>query len=209
MAQTIKDLINLLTMLHSRVSVSIEDITEKFHISERTAFRHIERLSRAGVPVYYDRKLKGYRLLTNLLVKLSDLNLNEAILLLSGLKLLSDSTNDKYRAAINSLVTKIAVSQNFDFEEVWQSVTAQNTIKADGSKAAEDTSTALTSLIIQMAIRFNKQAYLKIRDDVEESELKVRDISLYFDDEMLVKAKRGTSNKEIEMSSILFAQLLS
>ena len=208
MAQTIKDLINLMTMLHLRDSVSIEDIKEKFHISERTAFRHIERLSQAGVPVYYDRQRRGYRLLRNLLVRMSDLNLNEAILLLSGLKLLSDNTNDKYRMAIESLVTKISAAQDFYFEEVWQSVVAQNAIKSIDEKTTEDTSRALTNLILQMAIRYNKQACLKIRDDDEESELRVRDISLYFDDEMLVKAKRGTSSKEIEMSSILFAQLL-
>ncbi len=208
MAQTIKDLINLLTMLHLRDSVSIEDITEKFHISERTAFRHIERLSQAGVPVYYDRQRKGYRLLRNLLVRMSDLNLNEAILLLSGLRLLSDSTNDKYRTAIESLVTKISAAQDFYFEEVWQSVAAQNAIKSDGKKTIEETSKALTNLILQMAIRYNKQAFLKIREEEKEAELRVRDISLYFDDEMLVKAKRGTSSKEIELSSILFAQLL-
>jgi predicted DNA-binding transcriptional regulator YafY len=204
MAQTIKELINLMMLLHSRISLSIADIARKFNISERTAFRHIERLSRAGVPVYYDRKLKGYRLLRDMLVKLSDLSLNEAILLLSGLKLLSDCTNDNYKAAINALISKIVASQNIDFEEVWNSVTAQCGIKT----ATEDSSSALTNVILQMAIRFNKQAYLEVKNADDNSTLRVRDISLLFEDEMLVRAKRGNVGEDIEMSSILFAQLL-
>lgn len=204
MVQTIKILINLMMLLHSRVSLSTADIARKFNISERTAFRHIARLSRAGLPVYYDRRLKGYRLMRSMFVKLSDLNLNEAVLLLTGLKLLSENANDDYKASINSLISKIVSSQNIDFEEIWNSVTAQKTDKATG----HDSSAALTNAILQMAILFNKPVYLTLRDADKRTSLRVRDISLCFDDEMLVRAKRGNKGEEIEMSSILFAQLL-
>lgn len=204
MRNTIKELINLMMLLHSRVSLSIAEISRKFDISERTAFRHIERLSQAGLPVYYDRRLKGYRLLRSMLVKLSDLNLNEAVLLLSGLKLLSENTNDNYKAAISSLISKIVSSQNIDFEEIWNSVMAQESGNVDGY----DCSGALTNVILQMAIQFNKPACLKIKDNDDCISLKLRDISLCFEDEMLVRAKRGFDDEEIEMSSVLFAQLL-
>jgi|GEM_PF-5283107 predicted DNA-binding transcriptional regulator YafY len=204
MGSTIKELINLMMLLHTRISLSIADIAGKFDISERTAFRHIERLSQAGLPVYYDRQLKGYRLLRSMLVRLSDLTLNEAVLLLSGLKLLSESTNDNYRAAVNSLISKIISSQNIDFEEIWASVAAQG-IENGGRN---DLSAILTNVILQMAIRFGKPAHLKVRNADNYETIKVQDISLCFDDELLVRARRGNVGEEIEMSSILFAQLL-
>ncbi len=204
MGSTIKELINLMMLLHTRISLSIADIAGKFDISERTAFRHIERLSQAGLPVYYDRQLKGYRLLRSMLVRLSDLTLNEAVLLLSGLKLLSESTNDNYRAAVNSLISKIISSQNIDFEEIWASVAAQS-IENGGRN---DLSATLTNVILQMAIRFGKPAQLKVRNADNYETIRVQDISLCFDDELLVRARRGNIGEEIEMSSIIFAQLL-
>lgn len=204
MGSTIKELINLMMLLHTRISLSIADIAGKFDISERTAFRHIERLSQAGLPVYYDRQLKGYRLLRSMLVRLSDLTLNEAVLLLSGLKLLSESTNDNYRAAVNSLISKIISSQDIDFEEIWASVAAQG-IENGGRN---DLSAILTNVILQMAIRFGKPAHLKVRNADNYETMRVQDISLCFDDELLVRARRGNIGEEIEMSSIIFAQLL-
>lgn len=204
MVQTSKELINLMMLLHTRNSVSTAEIAKRFDISQRTAFRHIRRLSQAGLPVYYDRRLKGYRLMRSMLIKLADLNLNEAILLMTALKLLSENTNDNYRIAVNSLITKIISSQNIDFEEIWDSVTAQNI----GSNNDHDLSACLTNVILQMAIRFNKPAHLIVKDADGCTPLRVRDISMCFDDEMLVRARRGSDGEEIEVSSIVFAQLL-
>lgn len=84
-----------------------EDLAATFEVSKRTIYRDIEALSQAGVPVAAAPG-QGYRLVPGYFLPPLSFSADEAIMLLLGSQVMSESFDAQYKAASESAGRKIA-----------------------------------------------------------------------------------------------------
>ena len=78
----ISRIVQLLTLLQSGESHSVEDLTGLLEVSRRTLFRDLNELESIGVPYYFDNQVGGYRLDPDFFLPSINLNLQEALSIL-------------------------------------------------------------------------------------------------------------------------------
>jgi len=78
----ISRIVQLLTLLQSGESHSVDDLVDLLDVSRRTLFRDLNELESIGVPYYYDNQAGGYRLDPDFFLPSINLNLQEALSIL-------------------------------------------------------------------------------------------------------------------------------
>jgi len=79
----ISRIVKILTSLQSGQRYSVKELTELVGVSRRTIFRDLNELSAIGVPFYHDRRTGSYQLDPGFFLPSIDLNLQEALSLLT------------------------------------------------------------------------------------------------------------------------------
>ena len=79
-------IINLISMLYHRQSVSIKTIQDVCHISARTAYRYLNDISAANIPVLFDKTRGGYCLGHNTNIDFARFGVDEILLMIIALK---------------------------------------------------------------------------------------------------------------------------
>jgi predicted DNA-binding transcriptional regulator YafY len=74
-------LLELLVILHSRTAQRTRALAERMGVSERTVYRDLEALSRAKIPVHFDKDRGGYRVSAGYFLPPIQLTLGEAMAL--------------------------------------------------------------------------------------------------------------------------------
>ena len=180
-------LLLLVNLLYHRTCVSLKTISEVCDISQRTAFRYIQTISAANIPIYYDKYLKGYRLARKGTTWVDSLRDDEILLIVFALKLISQRVNLSYQKAIDSLIKRLASLQTFKLEEF---LTAINSA-IDDNLNKQDLSKSLTSLLIQLAIALGKDLQLTITDErIGEKQIRIDNPRLLFKNDWKLIAKQ-------------------
>lgn len=101
-----ENLLLLVYLLMYRHGISIEVIERECKVTPRTAFRYINALGKIGLPIYYDRPSRTYRLL-NHAARFSQLVPAEAALLVLALNVLEFSISPRSLDLIKRVRVKL------------------------------------------------------------------------------------------------------
>jgi predicted DNA-binding transcriptional regulator YafY len=137
--------------------VTLKTIERVCGVPERTAYRYINDISEANFPVVYDKRLKAYRLYQRNKSQGVALGPDEAVMLVSGLRLLAAGLGDRYQGNIEMLISKLISSQEHPLEEILDAYEEQ----LAGVAKVSDCSEILSSMLINAAIRGRQRLKLE------------------------------------------------
>jgi predicted DNA-binding transcriptional regulator YafY len=141
-------IIQLINLLNTRRSVTVKTIREVCSIPERTAYRYLNTISEANIPVYFDKSIQAYRLNTDVNLAINDLSFGESVLAVVALKALAAVAGDGYRHDIEQLITKVLVRQDSEVEAVLGPATERLTSALEGMDVSGDLSAALIHVAV-------------------------------------------------------------
>ena len=192
-------ILQIINLLNHRPNVTMEAIKKTCNIPERTAYRYLNTISEADVPVYYDRRTRSYSLTQGGVMDVDDLSVGEAVMVTVGLKLLAQRVNEEYVEDLEKLVTKILVRQHFPVEEIRDIVDHV----VDNTSTQTTFSERLSSMLIHAAMICNRQVKLQTRNgDDTPATLRVEKPSLVFRDRWELKESLETDEGTAPMSDI-------
>ncbi|MCP4706874.1 MAG: HTH domain-containing protein [candidate division Zixibacteria bacterium] len=195
----LNQLIVIVNLLYNRRGVTLKSIMKKCDISRRTAFRYLDKISRAGFPLYYDKDLRGYTFCNNTRIPLNQLDINEAVILIVALVNLSKNVDSYYKEPIQNLLGKIENSSEIFIEDIVKSV------KTNLSECKEEThlTKLITSSLLQAAIEGKSKTSITLKEKEKYSKVSVENPKLKFD-----KIWRVSENTDQPDESILVSKIV-
>jgi predicted DNA-binding transcriptional regulator YafY len=125
------DLIKIVNLLSHRRHVTLSSITKTCNIAERTAYRYLNSISEANIPVYYDKERRCYSLTNYDGSALSDISTNDIVLCLVALVNLRREVGDTYGEAIDEMATKLVIRSDGRLEKAWDFIREAVTTNKD------------------------------------------------------------------------------
>ena len=186
----------LINLLNHRHHVTLETITRTLHIPDRTAYRYLNEISEANIPVYFDKQLRAYRLARQAGTGVDGLQVEEALLMLVALKALAGQLNSEYKGEIGKLVEKLVGHQTFPVEEILNTFDRQ----IENMSEVEDCSDLVSRILINAAIACKRKVRL-VTEDSEANTLlvDVENPSLWFNKNWQLV---GSANCDSERATI-------
>ena len=177
----------------------METIKKTCNIPERTAYRYLNTISEANIPVYFDRRLRAYRLAGRDIPTGIELSMSEALLVVLALKTLAKRVNADYAQEILAVVQKLVVQQSFPVEEILRSFEHQ----LDGSADLGDYSELLTSILINTAITCNRELQITTKTSgIKSGQIRIDQPALRFHKDWYLTGKREQGARETPLSDI-------
>ncbi len=158
----IEKVVRLINLLSHRRYTSMEKIKSICGIPERTAYRYLQSISSANIPVTFDREHQGYTLTNKQSWIRSGLSTGEAVIVGVALRLLSRHVNEDYRAEIEELILKVSVQQECAVEDVI--LAFEGDIQLSGGEKS-DMSSLLTSILLHAAIQCDRRVRVTAKDE--------------------------------------------
>lgn len=169
--------LSLINLLQQRTVVTIKMIGEACGIPRRSAFRLLNDLSEANIPLYYDSKRKGYRLNTNTRLLLDGLDLGDTIMIVLALELLGRELNGSYREEAGHLIKEVCVRQSYALESMVELMQPY----VDSCETSRDHSEHLSFLLTAAGVQFKKKLRITRSDEKHECGIEeIHDPSLRF-----------------------------
>jgi len=195
----LEKIVYLINILHRRRCVTLEKIQEICKISQRTAFRYLNSISRANIPVYYDKALRGYRVDPRDSFSIEDLSASDAVLLLVALHVLLQKLDNVYVEEVRQLENKILSRLTFPLEEVWESFG----IRSEEALKFENISDLVTSLLVHTSVINNRKLALVLADANQCTRaVEIANPSLTFKQEWRLKDSLSDNKEAIRISKI-------
>ncbi len=195
----LKQLIVIVNLIYNRRSVSLKSIIDKCEISRRTAYRYIDKISRAGIPLYFDKNQGGYTLCKRANLPLNQLDINETIIMIVALVHLLKSVDGYYKEPIENLINKIESTGQVFIEDIVRLVKSNWSPNIDKEQLAK----LITSSSLQAAIRLRTKANITLKEKDKQSEIFVENPKLKFDQTWRVAEDDETCKEPISLSKII------
>lgn len=172
-------MLKILQLLSHRRVVSLETIMSSCRIPERTAYRYLNAISDANIPVFYDRERGGYTLTGPIDLRLDDLTLQEIVLLVTSLRLVQQQVNADYRVEFDSLISRVISRQRYALEAFASDLSEGDRLSQDAPDLSADISFAL----VQAAIAEGRTLtiYTEHGEDHGQGQVTVDEPRLLFD----------------------------
>ena len=197
-------LLLMVSLLNHRNYVTIDSIVDLCGVSKRTVFRDIQIISSANIPVYFDKNVKGYRLTRRDTSWPVSPRVDEIVLMVVALKLLSHCVNQSYRESIDLLLKKIISMQDFELEKYIKEYDFDKV--ASGSNS--DLSSGLTSITVCLAISMSKSLKLILQSErTEANKMIIDDPRLCFSGAWKLSEKKSDSEKLESLDKVIHASL--
>jgi hypothetical protein len=201
----LEKIVHLINILHHRRYVTLEKIQEICDISQRTAFRYLNSISRANIPIYYDKTIHGYRIDPRDSYGIEDLRPSDAVLLLVALHVLSQKLDSEYVEDVERLKRRVLSRLTFPLEEVWDSFGTHS----EGVFQSENISSLVTSLLVHTSVINNKKLALVLADaDQHTRGVEIVNPSLTFKQEWRLKDSLSDDQEAIPVSKIRKATIV-
>jgi len=149
-------LLQLINLLNNRRYVTLETIMRTCNIPKRTAYRYLNAISDANIPVYFDRQARAYCLSCQRVLNVDDLSLSEAVINTIALRLFSSGVNAEYRNDIENLIIKVTVRQPFPVEDVLLALDRN----CHSAASHEELSDLLSSALVHAAVMCKRKVRL-------------------------------------------------
>lgn len=196
-------LILLINLLYNRQNLSVDEISEELRVSKRTAYRYINRLSEANIPVYYDYGIRGYTLSSRHSMEIGAMSDREVVLLLLALKIISQKVNERDKTLIESLQRRLDSLQPSSHYEI-----VNKPSDAFMSSLREnELSDLVTFLIIQSVIESKRDILVSVEHCDGNYKLNITKPSLTFDGTWKLTGRCNGERLEIDLDRISSAQL--
>jgi len=173
----IERLTAIITLLQSRKFTTIEKLTEKFDVSERTIYRDISSLHEIGVPISCEPN-KGYFILDSHFIPPISFTKNEAVALtLAGtlMKRFSDNkTNEHFENALEKVRYALDSKQKDTVETV-----AENTITYFNSENSRQSNYLFEVQNAMIEHHVLKIKYKDRKEEITEREIEPIGLSFY------------------------------
>ena len=196
----------LLGMLKTDSVIDIKTIKERLQITERTAYRYINTLTDAEIPVHYDPDLRGYCLFAPIKMNIDSLNMGEIFLIMIGLELLSKRVGEHYKAMINKLKEKISIQRPHLIDELIDKLQESDILDS----ANEDLSRFVIDRFIQYASLNKESLRLVVQDNgtgTRDAVIKKPNLRFRNGWEIYESMVKSESEISIPLAKILLAQL--
>jgi predicted DNA-binding transcriptional regulator YafY len=138
----------LANLLYSRRAVSLKTIMETCGLPERSAYRYINRLSEANVPIHYDRDARLYRLAEGSGFRPDLFVDQELFLIVLALRVLRSVAGDGYGVALCEIERKLVACAELPLEKLLPLIES----RLSGLNLDSDLSEFLTASLISAAI---------------------------------------------------------
>ena len=196
----------LINLLHHRRSITVREIQRQTGVSRRTAFRDLNTISEANIPVRFDETLRGYCLDRRDTFQVENLKTSDAILILVALLELADRVDESYQQDIQNLTRRIRSRLPADIDELWDWLLGRGQSHMD---SAESTSPLLTSLLIDVAVLSRRGLRVVLSaSDVRGQAVDLQSVQLMFDKEWRLHGSNGDSHHSIPVSQIRKVEVL-
>jgi len=157
----IAKIIKLINLLSHRRYVTLEAIASTCDIPERTAYRYLNTISEANIPVFYDRERRAYRLNARRSMFINNIELGDALLISLALRFLAMHVDEEYGEEITELIDQIMIRQPGPLEDVMK--TFEQSIAEQ--KRSDDYSDLISTIMLHAAIGCDRQVRLTGRRD--------------------------------------------
>ena len=195
----IERILSLISLLNHRPYVTMETIKKTCNIPERTAYRYLNTISEANIPLFYDRTLRAYRLTGGSSIAANDLCIDEVLLIILSLRILSGRVNNEYCRDIERLTQKLTVQQPFPIEEALRMFEHQT----EGLTELNDYSALVSSLLINAAITCSRRVRVTVKpSEGEATEVEIADPSLRFHGSWQLAGRKDDRPGGIPLSKI-------
>lgn len=142
-------IIRLMNLLDHKVSIPLKRIQEECDVHERTAFRYLNALKDADIPVYFDSKTNGYRLYSQHSYAVETLQDQELALLIIALTRLIHDADGGYKSQLRNLLRKLEIRCPGQFEDL--AAIAEHVFAERREESGVDS--RITEILIQMATK--------------------------------------------------------
>lgn len=177
----------------------MKTISRTIGTTDRTAYRYLNELSEANIPLYHDRRAGGYRLTRTLDVALPVFSDNEMIVLTTVLMLSRRHLNSDYRSTLDAVVSKLSIRQRLPLERIVEShreTTSDEVVQPDYS--AE-----ITTAIFGFAVAENREMKVVTSDPKEtQRTLSVRNPNMVFRQSWHLTGNGTSGHEDIDFRSI-------
>jgi predicted DNA-binding transcriptional regulator YafY len=178
----------------------LKSIKETCNIPERTAYRYLNTISEANVPIYFDKSIQAYRLNAGSGIPINDVSFGEGVLVVLALKVLAATVNEHYREDIEQLITKVVVRHEAEIESVLGGAAERLVSPLEGI----DLSSLLSSALVHAAVCTGREVKITKFDGDDESEpgVEVSQPRLLFRKAWQVAEKSLTDQEAAPLQSI-------
>lgn len=198
----ISRILRLLSLLSRRDSVTLDDIKDVCGIPERTAYRYLNTLSEAGVPLYFDRDMRAYRLANPPGILARTLTDTEVLVMVSSLVLISRHLNTQYQGALESVISKIGSQCSIRATEISKALASESF----SNVTLPDYSQYVTLAIVQMAVAHRKPLMLaKGADSGALETISIRDPGLTFDKGWQIRGQSDSGPERVQINTVVHA----
>jgi hypothetical protein len=178
-------------------------IMEMCEIPRRTAFRYLNDLSEANVPVYFDETIRAYRLVSRHRLVQSELSVGEVALILIALRRLGASLTDMYLQTLREIEGKLVISHESMTGAVTDALTSIPSTVGSGDSTVED----ITSAMIHLGIALAPKTRLAIMGPDQSRLRTVESPSIRFDRDWFLVGKVHHGRIVLRLGDIQFAAL--
>ena len=193
-------ILSLLSLLSNRRSVPLETISRTLGTTDRTAYRYLNELSEANIPLFHDKSAGGYRLIRTPDVALPTFSENELIVLTTALMLARRHLNSGYRSTLDALALKLCIRQRLPLERIVE--THRETTPDD--VVQPDYSSEITAAIFGFAVAENRDMKVVTSDTKEiQRTLSVRNPGMIFRQSWHLTGDGTSGHEDVDFRSIL------
>ena len=195
----IPKIVRLINLMHHRQYVTLKDIVRVCEVSKRSAYRYINTISDANIPVTFDKSVGGYRIDHLDSFSVQDLSTNDAVLILVALDTLAQRLGDTYVEEADNLIKKLLARLPPGTGEVWSSFRHE----AGSSDNSRTIAEHIKSILIHISIsNSRKLKVLMAGGNTTDKAVEVADPVLRFRQEWLLEGSSATGHETIPVSRI-------
>ena len=199
------NLVRVVSLLYHRGFISIRGIIKECGVTEKTANRYISAIIASGIPIEFDKRRRGYRLIDRRHFSSGGLNIDEAIVLAVALKLLLQRVDGYYRPAVAELLAGVLAPYHIPFEDVWKAFES----RVNFGPELKDISELITTLVLHSAAIENRQVQLNLKDTSGAARVvRISQPSLSFKGTWRVSSKDSKVAESIPVSQIWRASIV-
>ncbi len=199
---TLSNIINTVILLYNRQQVSVDELMGVLDVSDRTVFRYLDRLSKAGIPVYFDRRLGGYTVHDRKGARFPRILNSDFVFMVLALKALEQILPIDYREMLDDLKTRLLTNAQFPLSKMIEIDQVIGTIKEPL------TADSAIDILIQAALLFETGVMIKKNGEGDGKGIVVDNPRLEFDNGWHITGIRNRKPVKIKRSDIIYAQLI-
>lgn len=160
----VSQILGILNMLYSRDYVTLREIVEHCKVSKRTVYRYMNTIAEANIPVQFDNQRRAYSLTSKVQYDMSDLRLDQILLIGFGFSLIAPRLNHQQNEIITETWHKIASHQASFAEWIYELVCTARTLTETGTEPPQTTN----YLICEVAAALGKSVTIEVlkSDDI-------------------------------------------